>query len=198
MCKRLTRAKVPFSLYWVALGDEERGAIMSVAPEHLDCVPEIDNLTSGTGEQCARKLAHFIDLIPVTLPAGAHRHGSCGPLEWAPELPDDLPDAEADADAEVLNDLADPEEHPFEVSDDPVVVESEDEFVDFLWAIDAEQERRGIPDAERVNPRRGKLDNWHTGGAIEASILWRRPDDPDLIERIRAKLFDLPRIPLLE
>ncbi len=193
MCKRLSRAAVSYAFYWITLGDGERAGVLAVAHDQLDSVPaDIPNLQPATGEACARKLAHYIDLIPNNLPLGTHRYQSRGSLEWAPEAEDELQPENGTGSGELV--AVTESEHPFDVDKEVPVIDSDDEFATFLWSIDAEQEARGIPDEERVNPRRGRLDNGHEGGAIECSIIWRRPDDPEFIEKIRAKLFDLPPI----
>jgi hypothetical protein len=83
VCKRLGRAGVRYAGYWTPLGAGERAAVFAVAGDSLPLVPaDTPGLEPATGERAARRLAHFIDLIPADLPSGAHRRGTRGPLEW--------------------------------------------------------------------------------------------------------------------
>ena len=72
--------------------------------------------------------------------------------------------------AEEVN--GDDTEHPFEVdAENPISLDTPEEFVAFLNAIDAEQCRRGVPEVERVNPRRGLKPLQRPQGRGDAGIL---------------------------
>jgi hypothetical protein len=207
VCKRLDRAQVKYSCCWIAMGDGERGAVFAVASESIARVPtDIPNMEAATGEQCARRLAHLIDTIPANLPAGAHRRGTRGPLEWAPELEESdtdcvteaggeggSGDGEGGGDYEEVGDIADAgevdESHFEDATQGRIPLAKIEDLHDLLCEIDCVQQSRGIPERERVNARWGLCCNSHKGGAIEQTLAFRRPDDPDLMARIEALIF---------
>jgi hypothetical protein len=90
---------------------------------------------------------------------------------------------------------AEADDHPWADTGEVPQVSNLGEFKKFLDEIAAEQEARGVPYDERVNPTRGNLADWQEGGAIEDSLTWRWPDDPDLCRRIYGRLLDGPKTP---